>query len=154
MLASLYDLPVEENKVAYLISNRVANYVIESIPNAFVTGGRAESNPAYGGSSRFFDASNAPWLDANDIEFLQTYDVDYLVLPADNTRIPQMLLQPERFEWLVQLARGDSEAARALLRPAADADWVRTRATLQRERWTAEANAAARLYHALSQTGS
>ena len=100
LLNRLSTLAVTQDKVVYLTSNRIGSYVIESVQNSFITGGRSGSNPAFAGSSRFFDARTAPWLDAEDIEFLETYAVDYLVLSADNTRLPQLLLQPERFEWI------------------------------------------------------
>ena len=104
LLDRLQALPVTDDRVVYLTPNRIANYVVESVPNAFVTGGRSLANAAYAGSTRFFDAQNAPWLDSDDIAFLQAYDVRYLVLPAGSTRVPQILLQPERFTWIDTVA--------------------------------------------------
>ncbi len=104
LLERLRALPVVKDKVVYLTPNRISSYVIESVPNAFLTGGRAETNPAFDGSARFYESPDAPWLDAGDIGFLQTYPVDYLVIPADNTRVPQVLLQPERFAWVDTVA--------------------------------------------------
>ncbi len=98
LLDCLSALPVTGSKVVYLTSNRIASYVIESVPHAFVTGGREQGNPALAGTTRFFDNQHVPWLDADDITFLQKYDVAYIVLSADSSRIPQLILQPERFE--------------------------------------------------------
>jgi len=98
LLTRLAALPVTGNHINFLTSNRIASYVIESVPQAFVTGGREQGNPAFAGTSRFFDDEHVPFLDAEDITFLQTYNVDYIVVSADSTRIPQMMLQPERFE--------------------------------------------------------
>lgn len=104
LLTRLRALPVPSDKVVYVTPNRVASYVIESVPNAFITGGREENNLALPGSSRFFESPDAPWLDAEDIAFLQKFRANYLVIPADNTRIPQLLLQPERFAWVDTVA--------------------------------------------------
>ncbi|MCC6895087.1 MAG: hypothetical protein IT321_19860 [Anaerolineae bacterium] len=102
LLMRLAALPVTGDKVVYLTDNRIASFVIESVPYAFVTGGRKQDNRSYAGSSRFFDTDeddlNAPWLDSADIAFLQAYDVSTIVLPATNPRVPQIRLQPERFE--------------------------------------------------------
>jgi tetratricopeptide (TPR) repeat protein len=100
LLARLSSLPITGKRVVYLTSNRIANFVIEGVPNAIVTGGRNQNNAAYAGSSRFFDAQHAPLLDDQDVAFLKQYDVSYIVLNADNSRIPQLKLQPERFEWM------------------------------------------------------
>ncbi|MBI1282397.1 MAG: hypothetical protein GC179_30000 [Anaerolineaceae bacterium] len=98
LLTHLSALPVSGDKTVYLTSNRIASYVAESVPYAFTTGGREQNNPAYAGTTRFYDDGRTPWLDAGDIAFLQKYDVSYIVLNADNTRLPQLQLQPERFE--------------------------------------------------------
>lgn len=113
LLERLRTLPVTGDKVVYLTANRISNYIIESVPNAFLVGGRPETNAAYDGATRFFEASDAPWLDAADVAFLQTYPVDYLVVSADNTRVPQLLLQPERFIWV------DTVAGYLIFRPGA-----------------------------------
>lgn len=102
LLTRLTTLPVTGDKAVYLTDNRIASYVVESVPYAFVTGGRKPDNATYVGSTRFYydtnDDQNAPWIDSADIAFLQKYDVSFIVLPATNPRVPQMRLQPERFE--------------------------------------------------------
>ncbi len=78
----------------------VANLVIEDISGTLVTGGRRNRNTAYAGDRRFLTESTppAPWLDETDLAFLAEFGVTHLVLEADDTRLPQLLLQPERFE--------------------------------------------------------
>jgi len=95
-----------------LTPNPVANYVLESVPGAVVTGGRRGMGNkwAFDATLRFFsDDANllgkaAPWLDDLDLGFLAEYGVSYIVLEARDTRLPQLLFQPERFELLDQPA--------------------------------------------------
>jgi hypothetical protein len=78
----------------------VANLVIEDISGTLMTGGRRNRNIAYAGDRRFLTESTppAPWLDEADLAFLAEFGLTHLVLEADDTRLPQLLLQPERFE--------------------------------------------------------
>jgi Flp pilus assembly protein TadD len=104
----LAHLPPDRTSVL-LTPNPVANYIIESVPGAIVTGGRrGHSNKwAFEGTLRFFgeraplyDGIRAPWLDTVDLDFMAEFGVTYIVLEADDTRLPQLLFQPERFELL------------------------------------------------------
>ncbi|MBL8165554.1 MAG: hypothetical protein JNJ61_26460, partial [Anaerolineae bacterium] len=76
----------------------VTNAVIEMVPGAFVTGGRRGRDQATNADARFYTLLGAaPWLDDADLRFLAEYDVRYMVLNADDTRLPQIAMQPERF---------------------------------------------------------
>jgi len=84
-----------------------SNVVIEEVPGAFITGGRRSRNTLAFGDARFFVETNpqAPWLDADDLAYLERAGVNLIVLEADETRLPQLMLQPERFEF-IQTAAG------------------------------------------------
>lgn len=77
----------------------LTNIVIEEIPGALVTGGRPNRNIARDGDRRFYGGGErpAPWLDAADLAFMRQFGVTHIVVEADSTRLPQLLLQPERF---------------------------------------------------------
>jgi Flp pilus assembly protein TadD len=100
-------LPADQTTVL-ITPNPVAGYIIESVPGTVVTGGRRGHGNgwAYAGNQRFFgqpspyDPIHAPWLDAADLAFIADYGVTHLVIEADDTRLPQLLFQPERFELL------------------------------------------------------
>ncbi len=74
-----------------------ANFIIESVPRTFITGGRL--NPGSGGTLRFFNeaAPYAPWLDSADQAYIAEWGVTHIVATADDTRLPQLLAQPQRF---------------------------------------------------------
>lgn len=80
----------------------ISNLVIEDLSGTLITGGRTGRNLAADGTARFLSAGTptAPWLDSVDLEFIQRFGVTHIVVTADNTRVAQMLLQPERFELL------------------------------------------------------
>ncbi len=84
----------------------ISNLVIEDVSGALITGGRLNRNVAYPGSTRFFNETPpfSPWLDAADAAFIERYGVTHIVVPADATRLPQLLLQPERFEQVAEAA--------------------------------------------------
>jgi tetratricopeptide (TPR) repeat protein len=101
-------LPPDETSVL-LTPNPAANYIIESVPGAIVTGGRrGHGNKwAFDGTLRFFGEraplygyTLAPWLDDIDLEFLNEFGVTHIVVEAGDIRLPQLLFQPERFELL------------------------------------------------------
>lgn len=78
----------------------LTNLVVEDIPRTLITGGRISRNTARPGDDRIYNRSDlaAPWLDSADLNYLREWGVDLIVLEADSTRLPQLLLQPERFE--------------------------------------------------------
>jgi tetratricopeptide (TPR) repeat protein len=96
-------LPADTRSVV-LAPNRNANYIIESVPHTIITGGRAGTGngASYRGTARFYTEGSppAPWLDSDDLAFIERYRVTHIVVAEDDTRLPQMLLQPERFEYL------------------------------------------------------
>lgn len=77
-----------------------ANFIIESVPRTFITGGRF--NAASPGTVRFFTLSDppAPWLDAEDLAYIAQWGVTHIVAEAGDTRLPQLLAQPLRFRYL------------------------------------------------------
>ena len=95
------------------------NIVLEELPHTLVTGGRASGNPAHVGDDRFYNraAAVAPWLDSEDLVYMQQWGVTHIINRIDYSRSAQLLLQPERFELLGQTdgqlifaLRGDLEA--------------------------------------------
>jgi hypothetical protein len=100
LVAALQDLLPHDRRSVLLTPDRVASFITESIPYTFVTGGRDSSNAAAPATQRFFTESEpvSPWLDRNDIQLMQQWDVTHVVVEADDLRLPLLMLQPERFE--------------------------------------------------------
>ena len=94
-------LPADQTSVVVAAPD-TTSIIIENLPRTLVTGGRASSNRARFGDNRFFNlfGSNEPWLDSVDLDFMQQYGVTHIVIRSDETRTPQLALQPERFTWL------------------------------------------------------
>lgn len=92
-------LALSGERVVYLVPNRVANFVVENIPHALVTGGRQAGNAAgYAGVTRFtFQDGMAPFLDQTDLDELDRRDIRMIALEADSPRVAQMRLLPEQF---------------------------------------------------------
>jgi tetratricopeptide (TPR) repeat protein len=103
-VADLRALLPPDTRSVVLAPNRNANYIIESVPHTIITGGRSGTGngASYQGTARFYTQSSppAPWLDSDDLAFLERYNVTHVVVAEDDTRLPQLLLQPERFEYL------------------------------------------------------
>lgn len=109
LLTTLQSILPDDRRSIITTPNHVANYIIESIQRTFITSGRASSNLAYQPNERFFGGANhrgirSPWLDSTDLEFLRQYGVTHLVMQAADTRLPQLMFQPERFSYLASSA--------------------------------------------------
>ena len=98
LLAALAAVVPPDRRSTVLTANRVANYVAESVPRALVVGGRGDHLPF---AARFFTEGRpaAPWLDAVDLAFIREWEVTHIVVEADDTRLPQLWLQPDRFTY-------------------------------------------------------
>jgi len=107
LVATLRELTPMEGYSVIMTPYNPSNVVIEEVPGAFITGGRRSRNTLAFGDARFYGGTNpqAPWLDADDLAYLQRTEVDLIVLEADDTRLPQLMIQPERFEF-IQTAAG------------------------------------------------
>lgn len=92
-------LPADRRSVILSPSDS-ANFIIESVPRTFITGGRATA--ASPGTARFFTVSDppAPWLDTDDLAYMAEWGVTHVVITAGDTRLPQLLAQPARFRYL------------------------------------------------------
>jgi predicted Zn-dependent protease len=89
-----------------LVHNRIANYVVESIPYTLVTGGRRAGNKlAHDGVSRFFADGDPPTLllDQTDMDYLEQWDIRFIVTEETDTRSLQLLIQTDRFELIDRL---------------------------------------------------
>ncbi|MBZ0297656.1 MAG: hypothetical protein K8L99_34180 [Anaerolineae bacterium] len=102
-------LPADQRSIL-MTPDHVANYIIESIPHTLITGGRASSNLAHPANARFFTQPGRglngiyPWLDSTDLDALREYDVTHIVIQASDSRLPQLLMQQERFVRIAQAA--------------------------------------------------
>lgn len=98
-------IPPQQTSV-FMAPSDTASIVIEDLPRTLVTGGRGSGNQARFGDNRFYNqlGAQAPWLDSADLDFMATYGVTHIISRADHTRLPQMLLQPERFALLDEVA--------------------------------------------------
>jgi hypothetical protein len=86
----------------WLAPNRIASFIIESVPGARITGGRRDENDSLMGALRYYDPET-PWLDAQDLAFLSDWGVTHTIMEAGDTRLSQMLLQPQRFRLVEQV---------------------------------------------------
>ncbi len=91
---------------------RISSFVWESVHNAFVPNTRYKHGPdGYEGASRFYQDPldvflhvEHPFLDFQDLAFLEKQAIQYIVMPATGTRAPHLFLDA-RFEH-VQSAGG------------------------------------------------
>lgn len=84
-----------------LAPNRIDNYVVEQIPYTYVMGGRANENRAFAAQvQRFYmqDVLAVPFLDTDDLALLQQHAAQYVIVHADDSRLPMILMQPHRFK--------------------------------------------------------
>jgi tetratricopeptide (TPR) repeat protein len=102
LIAHLRAVLPPDTRAVILSPYETANIIIEDISNTLTTGGRASRNLAAPGDNRFLTLSDppAPWLDSADLAYLREWGVTHIVLRGDDTRLPQLLLQPERFPFL------------------------------------------------------
>lgn len=106
LITALKDV-LPQNEVSTLtVPSAISNLVVEDVSNTLITGGRRSRNTARVADDRFYnrDTIPAPFLDTADIEFLKQYGVTHIVLEAGDSRLPQLLMQPERFEILARPA--------------------------------------------------
>jgi len=95
-------LPADQRSIL-IAPNRVANFIVESVPHTLITGGRgSNTNVTFVPTLRFYGNTEfgAPFLDSVDVAFINQWNVSHIVMEADDMRLPQLLLQPERFELL------------------------------------------------------
>lgn len=102
LVASLRRVLPPDQISVLAVPYEVSSVVIENVPNTLITSGRASRNTARFGDNRFFGRSDppAPWLDAADLAFLQEFGVTHVVVTGDSARLPQLVMQPERFTLL------------------------------------------------------
>jgi hypothetical protein len=100
LLAALNSLLPTDRRSVLITPLRVSNYVVESVPRTLITGGRGSGNVTFRATRRFLsdDEESRPFLDIIDLEFIRQWNITHVILEADDTRLAQMLLQPEWFE--------------------------------------------------------
>lgn len=90
-----------QSEVVILGPERSLAYVMEEIPGALTPAGRTWSNDNKGseGARRFYSLGAEPsfFLDSQDLAYLRTWDVDYVVTLADHSRVFQLRLDQRRF---------------------------------------------------------
>lgn len=100
LTAELRNLLPADGYTVVMAPYNPTNVIIEEVPGAFITGGRLSRN--FGGvlDARFYTTTTpkAPWLDTADLDYITQIGASMMVLEADDTRLPQIMLQPERFE--------------------------------------------------------
>jgi tetratricopeptide (TPR) repeat protein len=83
--------------------NRINSYIVEDVAYTLMIGGRSNENPVQAEQyMRFYmqGRSAAPFLGTGDFDLLQRHDTRYVVMQADDVRLPMLLMQPQRFEKL------------------------------------------------------
>lgn len=95
MLEALKTIVPAGQRSIILAPAAISNTIIESVPHTLVTGGAETVADA----NRFFVEATppSPWLDDIDVAFLRRTATNYIVIEAGNIRVPQLLLQPDRF---------------------------------------------------------
>lgn len=113
-------LPPDQTSIL-MTTGDTANIVIQDLPRTLVTGGRSAYNRAQDGDNRFYNHLDwrMPWLDADDAAYMSQWGVTHIIVRADDTRLPQMRLQPERFPLL-----GEVDGLLIFARAAAEPDDV------------------------------
>lgn len=90
-----------QSEVVILGPERSLAYVMEEIPGALTPAGRTWSNDNLGseGARRFYSLGAEPsfFLDSHDLAYLRTWDVDYVVMLATDSRVFQLRLDQHRF---------------------------------------------------------
>jgi hypothetical protein len=101
LLAGLTKI-LPDNMLSILVTpGRVAGLVVESFPRTMV----ANSRPAdVDTGAQRFQGEAEPWLDRADIDFLRRVKATHVILEHTSTRVPQLLLQSERFEMAGDIA--------------------------------------------------
>lgn len=101
LVAALKELvPADAGYTVISTPYNPSNVVMEAVPGSYITGGRRSRNTLAYVDNRFFGATSpqAPWLDTEDLAFLERAGVELIVMQAEDTRLPQLMLQPEQFE--------------------------------------------------------
>lgn len=110
LVAALNDVLPHSHRSIIMSPSGVANYIIENVPHTLILGGRASSNVAHPANARFFTEVTSrsptanPWLDRKDIEAIHEWGVTHIIIEADDSRLPQLVMQPERFKRLTTTA--------------------------------------------------
>lgn len=142
LITALEDILPDGTRSILLAPNQVSSAITEQISYTFITGGRDSSNRAAPGSARFLNDTDTvkPWLDADDLAYLQTWGVTHIVIPADYTRVTQLTLQPSRFELIRRVAGYNIFKIQGSLNPTrADTLYVQMNTMLVEQRinrWT------------------
>ncbi len=102
LIASLRRVLPDDQTNVLAVPYNVTSVVLDEVSGTLITGGRRTRSPAYAADLRFFGRSTppAPWLDTADLTFLNDFGVTHLVVEASSPRLPQLVMQPERFTLL------------------------------------------------------
>ena len=127
LLAQLATDPIFERTepVVVLAPDRSANFFVEELPNVLTPGGRSwyGGNLASAGVERFYArAGDAVFLDTDDLAFLEEWQVDLIIIEADQPRAAMLRLNPARFDlryqtgglWVFEVKSTAANAADAL----------------------------------------
>lgn len=98
-------LPSDQTSIVMTPAD-TASIVIEDLPRTMVTGGRGSGNRARRGDNRFYNqvGYREPWLDSADLDYMTQYGVTHVITRADQTRVAQLMLSPDRFPLLDEAA--------------------------------------------------
>lgn len=90
-----------QDEVVILAPERSLGYLMEEIPGALTPAGRTWSGKNEGseGARRFYSLGAEPslFLDTQDLAYLRTWDVHYVVMLATDSRVPQLRFDQHRF---------------------------------------------------------
>ncbi len=96
---------LDPNRISVIISpNRAANFISESVPRTYITGGRESSNGSYALTQTFMAESDdsSPWLTQRDLDDAQRWKATDVVVQADNWRLAQLALDSAPFTLIGQ----------------------------------------------------
>lgn len=100
LMENLRTIIPSDSITVFMTPSDIGNVIIEEVPGVLITGGRDQGiNTSASGDARFYTSTNpnAPWLDTDDLRFMKQFGVTHIIMLADSTRLPQMLLSSDRF---------------------------------------------------------
>lgn len=91
----------DQHEVVILAPDRSLGYLMEAIPGALTPAGRTwgGNNKGTEGARRFYSRGSELtfFLDSQDLAYLRTWDIDYVAMLADDSRVFQLQLDQRRF---------------------------------------------------------
>ncbi len=87
------------SRAVFLVPYRISSFIVETVPHALVAGGAAGEDEASQFLLRFFGKGSLnPFLDTEDLAYLDRWEVRFIVIEVTDNRLPQVEMRPDRFQ--------------------------------------------------------